>query len=357
MVDVSQLVNMTSLKRRSAIVRVYRPGPAGGVESLAPREEAVPEPQRGEVLVRVRATSLNYRDLLILDGDHFTNGPGSLVPLSDAAGEVVAVGPDVTRFGVGDRVLNAFHSNWIGGRLPAAETLRGYGNAQDGWLAEYRAVSEHALVALPDSLTYEQGATLPCAAVTAWTALNGGTPLAPGDVVLTLGTGGVSLFAAQLAKAAGARVVATTSSAAKAAKLTELGADVVIDYVETPGWGKAVLDATDGRGVDRIVEVGGPGTFAQSLVAAGTHHADIALVGFVGAGGAPVDFMDLFRSGATVRKTWVGSRDDTEDLVRRLAVRPIEPVIDSVHPFEDAVAAFRRFASRENLGKVVIAAA
>jgi NADPH:quinone reductase-like Zn-dependent oxidoreductase len=332
-------------------VRVYRPGPAG---SLVRRDEPVPEPQRGEVLVRVRATSLNYRDLLILDGDHFTNGPGNLIPVSDAAGEVAAVGEGVTRFAVGDRVINAFHSNWIGGRLPAAETLRGYGNAQDGWLAEYRAVSEHALVALPGSLTFEQGATLPCAAVTAWTALSGGRPLGPEDVVLTLGTGGVSLFALQLAKAHGARVVATTSSVEKAAELAGLGADVVIDYVETPEWGKAVLDATGGRGVDRIVEVGGPGTFAQSLVAAGTHHAEIALVGFVGAGGVPVDFMDLFRSGATVRKTWVGSRDDTEDLLRRLAVRPIEPVIDSVHPFEEADAAFRLFADRGNFGKVVI---
>jgi NADPH:quinone reductase-like Zn-dependent oxidoreductase len=307
--------------------------------------------------VRVRATSLNYRDLLILNGDHFVTGPGGLVPVSDAAGEVAAVGEGVTRFAAGDRVIGSFHSNWIGGRLPAAETLRGYGNAQDGWLAEYRAVSEHALVALPGSLTYEQGATLPCAAVTAWTALNGGTPLGPGDVVLTLGTGGVSLFALQLAKAHGARVIATTSSGEKAAKLTALGADVVIDYTATPEWGKAVLDATGGRGADRIVEVGGPGTFAQSLVAAGTHHAEIALVGFVGTGGAPVDFMDLFRSGATVRKIWVGSRDDTEDLVRRLEVRPISPVVDSVHPFDEAAAAFRHFGSRKNFGKVVITVA
>ena len=326
-------------------MRVYRPQ-AG---RLVQREEPVPEPRRGEVLVRVRATSLNYRDLLILNGDHFAAGGSGLIPVSDAAGEVAAVGEGVTRFAEGDRVINAFHPGWIAGRMPA--TLVGYGNGQDGWLAEYRAVPEEALVALPDSLSFEQGATLPCAAVTAWVSLDG---VRPGDVVLTLGTGGVSLFAVQLAKARGARVVATTSSAEKAAKLTGLGADTVIDYAATPEWGKAVLDATGGRGADRIVEVGGPGTFAQSLVAAGTHHADIALVGFVGTGGAPVDFMDLFRSGATVRKIWVGSREDTEDLLRWLAVWPIEPVIDSVHPFEQADAAFRHFESRANVGKVVI---
>lgn len=329
-------------------MRIYRPESG----RLVQREEPVPEPQRGEVLVRVEATSLNYRDLLILDGDHFGGGPGNLIPLSDAAGEVAAVGEGVTRFAPGDRVLNSFHSHWFAGRLP--DTAVGYGNAQDGWLAEYRVVSEQALVALPDSLTCEQGATLPCAAVTAWTSLAG---VRPGEVVLTLGTGGVSLFALQLAKALGARVVATTSSPEKAAKLSALGADTVIDYRATPEWGQAVLAATAGRGADRIVEVGGPATFAQSLVAAGTHHAEIAVVGFVGADGPPVGFMDLFRSGATLRKIWVGSREDTEDLVGHLAVRPIEPVVDRVFPFDDAVAAFERFRSRQNFGKVVIAVA
>jgi len=333
-------------------MRAYRPDQSGGIEHLRLREEPDPVPQRGEVLVRVRATSLNYRDLLLLGGTYRLPGRGGLIPLSDAAGEVVALGPDVTRFAVGDRVINSFHPNWFGGRRSAEPAADTYGNVREGWLSEYRAVSENSLVALPDSLSFEQGATLPCAAVTAWSALTG---VGVGDVVLTQGTGGVSLFALQLAKLLGARVVATTSSAERAERLRALGADDVIDYVAEPEWGKAVLDVTGGRGADRIIEVGGPATFAQSLVAAGTHGAEIAVVGFLGEAGTPIDYMDLFRSGVSLRKIWVGSRADTEDLLRLLAVRPLEPVIDAVFPFADAVEALRRFESRGNFGKIVIA--
>jgi NADPH:quinone reductase-like Zn-dependent oxidoreductase len=335
-------------------VRFYRPARPGDMGSLTAYEQEIPRPQRGEVLVRVRAVSLNYRDLLLLKGGYPVDGPDGLVPVSDAAGEVVGLGEGVRRFAVGDRVVNTFHSDWIGGPYPGAAALVGYGNGQDGWLTEYRVVSEQAVVAIPDTLAYEDAATLPCAAVTAWTALGGPRPVTGADTVLVQGTGGVSLFTLQLARLLGARVIATTSSAAKAERLTALGADGVVNYVEHPEWGKRLLEMTEGRGVDRVVEVGGPGTFGQSLLACGTHGAEIALVGFLGSGGTDVAFMDLFRSGVTLRKINVGSRQDTEDLLALLSRHPLKPVIDSVFPFERALDALRHFESRSNLGKVVI---
>ena len=335
-------------------MKFYRPARPGDLGSLTVYEKETPHPQRGEVLVRVRAVSLNYRDLLLLNGSYPVDTPDGLVPVSDAAGEIVETGEGVRRFAVGDRVLNTFHSDWFGGPYPGPAALLGYGNGQDGWLTEYRVVSEQALVALPDGLSYEHAATLPCAGVTAFTALTGPRPVTGADTVLVQGTGGVSLFALQLARLLGARVIATTSSAAKAERLTALGADAVVDYTEHPEWGKQVLELTQGRGVDRVVEVGGPGTFGQSLLASGTHGAEIALIGFLGAGGPDVPFMDLFRSGITLRKINVGSRQDTEDLLALLAGHPVEPVVDSVFPFGRALDALRHFESRTNLGKVVI---
>lgn len=335
-------------------MRLYRWSKPDDIDSLLAQEDEVPRPQRGEVLVRVRAVSLNYRDLLAIKGFAPVTTGAKLVPTSDAAGEVAALGEDVSRFRVGDRVINSFHAEWFAGPYPARSKLVGYGNAQDGWLTEYRVVSQQALVAIPDSLSYEQAATLPCAAVTAWTALSGPTPISAGDTVLTLGTGGVSLFAVQLAKALGARVVSTTSTAEKAARLIDLGADAVVNYREHPQWSKQVRAETGGAGVHRVVEVGGPATFNQSLASVARRSSEISLIGFAGGGSATIDFMELMSTGATIRWISVGSRKDTEDLIAFLTAHRIEPVIDSVHDFDGARDALRRLDSGQHVGKVVI---
>ena len=204
----------------------------------------------------------------------FPASPG-FIALSDGAGEIEAIGAGVTRFGVGDRVVNSFLPTWFGGK--PREIGQQYVLDLDGWLAEYRVVSEQALVTMPKHLTFEEAATLPCTAVTAWTALAG---LAPGDTILTQGSGSVSLFAIQLAQTLGARVIATTSTDEKARRLEELGADAVINYVQTPEWSAEVLALTDGRGVERVVEVGGSGTIAQSIKSV-AHAGEIALVGML----------------------------------------------------------------------------
>src|SRR5258708_6933607 len=243
-------------------MRAYQLQQFGGPDGLALVARDIPSPVLGEVLIRVRASSLNYRDLIILSGGYPIRVPLGRVPVSDGAGEVAAVGPGVTRFDVGDRVVNSFFPSWFGGSFNAAQEQ--YVAHCDGWLAEYKAVSAEALVAIPKHLTFEEAATLPCAAVTAWSALSS---VRAGETVLTQGTGGVSLFAVQLAKALGARVIATTSSPDKAQRLRELGADEVIDYRASPDWGDQARALTGGPGVDRGVEVGWPDTLVASVKA------------------------------------------------------------------------------------------
>src|SRR6202165_5734823 len=240
-------------------MRTYELDRLGSLDGLVLAERDMPSPGVGEVLVRVRASSLNFRDMMILNGVYAMPVLSGRVPLSDGAGEVVAVGADVRRFKVGDRVINSFFPNFFGGSFNAMPEQPVVDH--DGWLTEYKAVSAEALVAMPGYLTFEEAATLPCVAVTAWTALSG---VRAGETVLTQGKGGVSLFAVQLAKAIGAGVIATTSSPKNAARLRELGADEVIDYRASPEWGDPVRALTGGRGVDRIVEIGGPGTLAES---------------------------------------------------------------------------------------------
>jgi len=263
---------------------------------------------------------------------------------------VVSVGEEVTRFKSGDRVANSFFPRWFGGRFPLSSAAEQYGSNQDGWLSEHKIISAEALVDIPPHLSFEEAATLPCAAVTAWTALNGVTA---GDTVLTQGSGGVSLFAIQLAKLLGARVIATTSSPEKAERLKALAADEVIDYTAFQDWSVRVRELTEGQGVDRIVEVGGPGTLAQSIRAVAIG-GEIAMIGFLAAGDPSIDFSSLFMSGATLRRIAVGSRADFEALNRAVTQHLLRPVIDRVFLFDQAGEAWRHFDSRRNFGKVVI---
>src|SRR6202163_4543177 len=329
-------------------MRVYQLDRPGSLDGLVLAERNVPSPAVGEVLVHVRASSLNVRDLMIINGEYPMPVPPGRVPVSDGAGEVVSVGVGVTRFKVGDRVINSFFPNWFGGTVNAMPQQ--YVVDCDGWLTEYKAVSAEALVAMPGYLTFEEAATLPCVAVTAWSALSG---VRAGKIVLTQGAGGVSLFAVQLAKALGARVIATSSNPENAARLREMGVDDVIDTRDSPDWGDKVRELTGGRGVDRVVEVGGPGSLAQSVKAI-AYGGQVSLVGALAGMAGGIAFMAMFLSQATYQPIPTGSRRDLEALCRVMEQHQIRPVIDSVFSFEDAKAGFRHYAGRKVTGKVVI---
>lgn len=326
------------------IYRLQKVGSIGGLELL---DEPTPQPSLGEVLVNIKATSLNFRDLAIINGMSPFPLEDGRVQLSDAAGIVEAVGAGVTRFAVGDRVVNSFTPGWHSG--PFREFGPQYGMQLDGWLAEYRAVDQNELVAIPDSISFEDAATLPCAAITGWNAV---ADVGPHHRVLTQGTGGVSLFALQFAKSRGAEVIATTSSGEKAERLRALGADHVINYAENPNWGEQAKALTGGKGVDRIVEVGGAGSFAQSLKAVALS-GQISIVGVLGDGPMP-GFLDMFITFARFQTIATGNRSDLQDVVAAVAQNKLRPTIDSRFAFDDAKGAFEHFAKRNVFGKVVI---
>lgn len=334
-------------------MRAYRFQSLTKIEDLHPVDEPMPVPQRGEVLIKVHAVSLNFRDLAAVLGRYVQPVKSGLIPTSDAAGEVVEVGEGVRIHSPGDWVISAFHPRWIGGPMPRTAIKESYGTGQDGWLTQYKVVSQEAVVPMPRHLSYEESCTLPCAGATAWNALTGSTPIRAGHTVLTLGSGGVSVFAIQLAKAAGARVIATTSSDDKAEILRGLGADEVLNYQSIPDWSVQVRELTGGRGVDRVIEVGGPGTINQSLRAI-TYGSEIVLIGFVSEGNPGMDYFDLKASGAVLRSIGVGDRAVLESLVRAVSGAKIRPVVDRVFPFDDAREAFAHLQSGTHIGKIVI---
>lgn len=304
-----------------------------------------------EVRVRVRAVSLNYRDLVMAKMAKKRAAP--VIPASDGAGEVIAVGAGVSRVKVGDRVAANFFPTWLTGGLRAEHHDNALGGSIDGMLAEEVVLPASSWLQIPTHYSYEQAATLPCAAVTAWHALYEAASLAPGDTLLVQGTGGVSLFALQLGLRAGARVIATSSSAEKRARLLELGAHAVIDYKQTPEWGPAAQAANGGKGVDLVVEVGGAGTFDQSVQAL-RYGGTLALIGVLAGTSGPINTHAVLHKNIRVHGVYVGSVKLFEDLLRALDTTRIEPFIDRVFPFAEARAAYEYLASGAHFGKVVI---
>lgn len=322
---------------------------------LDSRDEPTPAP--GEVVVAVNAVSLNYRDHLMVEGAYNPRQPLPLVPCSDGVGRVVALGPPLPGapcpFAVGDRVAGLFCQDWHDGPPSAAAIRATLGGPLDGMLATHRALPWRGLSAVPDYLDDEQAATLPCAALTAWSALFEEARLEPGAAVLLQGTGGVSLFALQLARAAGLRVIITSSSDEKLERARALGAAVGINYRSEPDWGAAAKRAAGGDGVDLVVEVGGAGTLAQSLRAVrvgGT----VAQIGILAGRTGAIDLAPLLMRNVRLQGVLVGSAARFARMCRALAEHRIEPVVDRVFAFEEAPAAFTHLASGAHFGKVVV---
>lgn len=334
-------------------MRLYRLPKTDGIDSLTLVEEPTPKPGRGQILIRMRAASLNYRDLMVATG-RFSQGstPSNLIPMSDGAGEVAEVGADVDRVQVGDRVAPIFMQAWLGGELQASYNVTALGGNLDGVLTEYRVLDQTGVVKIPDHLSFEEAATLPCAALTAWNALFGERQLKAGETALALGTGGVSIFAVQLARMAGANVIVTSSSDAKLERAKALGATHGVNYKTHPEWQKEVLRLTGGEGVDFVVEVGGAGTL-QRAAEASRFGGVISMIGSSFAQGA-VDPAPIMRKALRLRGIRIGSREMFEAMNRAIAVHGLKPVIDEVFPFEEAKAAYRHLESQRHLGKVAI---
>jgi NADPH:quinone reductase-like Zn-dependent oxidoreductase len=323
-----------------------------GLDSLAITEQPDPEPGPGQVLIQVRACSLNYRDLLVVKGLYNPKLRLPIVPLSDGAGRVAAIGAGVTRFKPGDRVAGAFMEHWVAGELTDEKARSALGAGNAGMLAEYVVLHEEGVVPIPDHLTDEEAATLPCAGVTAWHALITEGQLVPGATVLIQGTGGVSIFALQFARLAGARVIGTSSSDAKLERARGLGLSDGINYKTTPEWDKRARELTAGRGVDHVVEVGGAGTLARSFRAA-RHDGRISLIGILTHGGE-VDPIPVLMKNIRVQGIFVGSCEMFEAMNRAIALHRLRPVVDRVFSFEEAPAAFRYMESAAHFGKICI---
>jgi len=335
-------------------MRAYQlPKGGAGIESLAQVERPDPKPAHRQVLVKIKACSLNFRDLGIVRGTYRMPVRENVIPLSDGAGEVIELGSGVERVKVGDRVAGNFFQRWYGGEPPADAQSSALGGGTDGMLAEYAVLEEDGVVKIPQHLSLEEGATLPCAAVTVWNAMTEHARLKAGDTILLQGTGGVSIFGLQFAHAMGIRAIITSSSDAKLARAKTLGAAFCINYKTTPDWEKAAMQFTGGVGVDHVVEVGGAATLTRSFgaIRAG---GKITMIGGLSGGATELNPGLIFSRRANVQGISVGSTQMFQATARAIEVNAIKPVIDKVFAFADAQAAYRHMASGAHFGKIVI---
>ncbi len=323
----------------------------GGLDKIVIEDRAQPTAGPGQLLVRVRASSLNFHDFAVVAG--MIQTADGRIPMSDGAGEVVAVGEGVVGWKVGDHALSTFFPNWPAGGPQLQRILGVPGDHVDGFAAEFVAMPASAFTRLPKGYSFAEAATLPCAALTAWRALMVEAQIKPGDIVLTQGTGGVSIFALQLAKAAGATVISTSSSDAKLEKLKALGADHLINYKDEPEWGRKAADLTGGRGVDLVVEIGGPGTLTQSVHACriGGH---VSLIGVLTGVSGEVPTALIMSKNVAVKGVTVGSIQDQVEMVAAIEANGIKPVIDSSFPLDGIAAAFAHQISQKHFGKIVL---
>ena len=334
-------------------MKAYQLTAPNGADALKLNQLAEPKPAPGQVLVRVRATSVNYRDLMVASGRYGAGVPLPLIPLSDGAGEIAAVGEGITQWKVGDRVAGTFFQNWQSGPIRREAFDTALGGSVNGMLAEYIALSADGVIAIPAHLNFEEAATLPCAALTAWQALVTHGKVSAGQTVVLLGTGGVSIFALQFAKLHGARVIITSSSDEKLARAKALGADETINYRATPDWEKEVFRLTEKAGADHVVEVGGTDTFPRSLRAVALG-GTISVIGGVSGFTSDVALRDILGKSALIRGIFVGSRDMFEAMNRAISLHHLKPAIDRVFSFAEAPDAYRHQESGAHFGKVVI---
>jgi NADPH:quinone reductase-like Zn-dependent oxidoreductase len=322
----------------------------GGFENLKLVERPTPIPGRGEVVLKLSAASINYRDLEMVQRTYSSWFPTPLVPLSDGVGEVVAVGDGVTRAKIGDRVAGTFWQGWIGGRFEEGPQL---GGSVDGMLSEYVKLDEIGVVQVPEHLTDQEAATLPCAAVTAWQALVTDGHLKAGESVLIQGTGGVAVFALQFAAMFGARSIVTSSSDAKLEKAKALGATATINYTKTTDWHTEARKLNGGDGIDHVIEVGGPGTLSRSLEALRLG-GQIHMIGYVAGKKGEINPLAILTRRAIVRGLPTGSRETFEAMNRAIALNGMRPVIDTVFPWQDFAKALRYLAEGKHFGKIVL---